>query len=54
MPFDPFIPDERKETGGDVLVHYQSPLVDGADLFMEVKSGRFTACDPPGSAKPAP
>ena len=42
------------ETGGDVLVHYQSPLVDGADLFMEVKSGRFTACDPPGSAQPAP
>jgi outer membrane protein assembly factor BamB len=54
LAFDPFIPEEQKETGGDVLVHYQSPLVDGDDLFMEVKSGRFTACDPPGSAQPAP
>jgi len=52
--FDPFIPEEQKEGGGDVLIHYQSPLLDGDDLFMEVKSGRYLACDPPGSGSPAP
>jgi hypothetical protein len=54
VEFDPFIPEEQKEGAGDVLIHYQSPLVDGDDLFMEVKSGQYRACDPPGSGAPAP
>lgn len=54
VAFDPFIPAEKAEGAGDVLIHYQSPLVDGDDLFMEIKSGTYPACDPPGSGKPAP
>jgi hypothetical protein len=51
--FDPFIPEEKKEGGGDVLIHYQSPLVDGDDVFMEVKTGSYVACSSPGSGIPA-
>ena len=29
------------EGGGDVLIHYQSPLVDTDGLFMEMKSGQM-------------
>src|SRR4029079_18391700 len=32
---------------GDILIHYQSPLVDGTDVFMEAKSGDYTKCPPP-------
>jgi hypothetical protein len=52
--FDPFIPEERTEGFGDVLIHYQSPLVDGDDVFMAVKSGAYVACDPPGLGNPQP
>jgi uncharacterized protein (TIGR03437 family) len=38
--YDPLIPDETAATG-DLLVHYQVPLVDGNDVFMEFKSGVF-------------
>lgn len=39
---DPFAENERAEAGGALLVHYQTPLSDGADVFMEVKSGTYT------------
>jgi outer membrane protein assembly factor BamB len=42
VEYDPFVADEQDSTGGDLLVHYQVPLVDGDDVFMEFKSGRFT------------
>ena len=38
---DPFVPFERAEVGGSLLVHYQTPLSDGRELFMEVKSGSY-------------
>ncbi len=32
----------RAEAGGALLVHYQTPLSDGIDVFMEVKNGAYT------------
>ncbi|HEV2719654.1 MAG TPA: hypothetical protein VG323_06520 [Thermoanaerobaculia bacterium] len=40
--YDPFVGDEQASSGGDLLVHFQVPLVDGDDVFMEFKSGVFT------------
>jgi outer membrane protein assembly factor BamB len=42
IEYDPFVAVEQESTGGDLLVHFQVPLVDGDDVFMEFKSGRFT------------
>ncbi len=41
--YDPLVPDERAANGGDLLVHYQTPLVDANDVFMESKSGTYSA-----------
>ncbi len=40
--YDPLVPQEMAGTGGDLLVHYQTPLVDGNDVFMESKGGTYT------------
>jgi outer membrane protein assembly factor BamB len=42
--YDPFVAQEMApgQGDGDLLVHYQTPLVDGDDVFMEFKSGQFT------------
>ena len=50
--YDPFTAAEERDTGGDLLVHYQVPIVEGNDVFMEFKSGRFIECNPPGSGIP--
>ncbi len=39
---DPFAGDEKAMSNGNLLVHYQVPLVDGDDLFLVQKSGLFT------------
>ena len=39
---DPFANDARAEAGGALLVHYQTPLSDGRDVFMEVKTGTYS------------
>lgn len=52
--YDPFVPYERGEAGGDLTVHYQVPLVDDGDLFMVSKGGTWIPCDPPGSGEPFP
>jgi hypothetical protein len=46
--YDPFVPDEQAVTGGQLLAHYQVPILDGQDVFMEFKTGSFpqTADDP--------
>ena len=43
IEYDPFVPIELQLGGGDLFVHYQVPLVDGDDVFMEFKSGTFGA-----------
>lgn len=40
--YDPFVEQERVEAGGSLLVHYQAPLSDGNEVFMETKSGTYT------------
>jgi hypothetical protein len=45
--YDPFTAAEEDCSGGDLLAHYQVPLLDGSDVFMEFKTGTFSApaCD---------
>jgi hypothetical protein len=52
--FDPFVSKEKAESGGELLAHYQVPLVDGNSVFLEVKTGKYVSCDPPGSGQPFP
>jgi hypothetical protein len=42
--YDPFIEQEKADPNaqGGLLVHYQAPLIQGDDVFMEFKSGTFT------------
>jgi outer membrane protein assembly factor BamB len=40
--YDPFTAAEEASTGGDLLVHYQVPLIDGNNVYMEFKTGSFT------------
>jgi outer membrane protein assembly factor BamB len=42
---DPFVSQETAATGDDLLVHYATPIVDGDDVFVVVKSGTFTPGD---------
>jgi len=51
MVFDPFIAQEEVDAGGDLVVHYQAPLVDGDMVYMMAKSGTYTPCvvDPDGN-----
>ena len=37
--YDPLVPQEQAVAGGDLLVHYQVPLVNGNNVYMECKSG---------------
>jgi len=39
--FDQVAPQEIAASDGDLLVHYQVPLVDGDDVFMESKTGNY-------------
>jgi hypothetical protein len=43
--YDPFVDDEKAPANGDgdLLVHYQTPLVDGNDVYMEFKTGVYTS-----------
>ena len=50
--YDPFVPAEQAEQGGDLLAHYQAPLAVGNDVFMEFETGRWVPCSPPGSGNP--
>lgn len=54
LVYDPFVEDEKAESGGSLLVHYALPLLDGSDVYMEFKSGSYVPCLPPGSGMPAP
>jgi len=53
--YDPFTAAEQATQDGDLLVHYQVPLVHAnSDIFMEVKTGRYILCSPPDSGIPPP
>ena len=43
--YDPFVAQEKApENGdGDLLIHYQTPLVDGNNVYMEFKTGTYTS-----------
>jgi hypothetical protein len=41
LVYDPLVPDETAAQGGDLLAHYQAPLVDGNDVFMMNKGGTY-------------
>src|SRR5260370_24778272 len=45
MEYDPNVPAEQAASGGDLLAHYQAPLVHQNDVFMEFKTGPFTDPD---------
>jgi hypothetical protein len=39
--YDPLVPAEMAANDGDLLAHYQVPLIDGTHVFMEFKSGTY-------------
>jgi len=41
LVYDPLVPSEQAANGGELLAHYQAPLVDGDDIFMMFKSGTY-------------
>jgi hypothetical protein len=47
--YDPFVTQEQAESGGSLITHYPAPIIDGNDVYMLVKSGTYTPCNPPGS-----
>ncbi|MDQ6800222.1 MAG: hypothetical protein M3041_05230 [Acidobacteriota bacterium] len=42
---DPFADFERAIMGNDLFVHYATPLIDGDDVFVEIKGGTYTIND---------
>ena len=45
--YDPFTQQEKNETFGELLAHFQSTLVDpGGTFYMLQKSGRYQTCRP--------
>lgn len=42
---DPFVASEIAAAGEDLRVHYAAPLIDGDDVFVEVKSGAYKPDD---------
>jgi outer membrane protein assembly factor BamB len=54
ITFDPFTTQEKAESFGELLIHYQVPLIDGKRVLLEVKTGKYVSCDPPGSGVPFP
>jgi hypothetical protein len=43
--YDPNVPDEQAASGGELLAHYQAPLLQGNTVFMEFKTGPFKTPD---------
>jgi outer membrane protein assembly factor BamB len=47
--YDPFVQQEQTESNGELLVHYQVPLIEGKHVYMEFKTGTWIPCPTPGS-----
>lgn len=43
--YDPFIDQETADARGNLIVHYQAPLIEGDDLYMMTKRGTYTPCE---------
>src|SRR5260370_281232 len=52
QPVDPFVPQQIAENNGDLLAHYQAPLVNGRDVYMLFKTGEWVSCG--GDTPPNP
>ncbi|MGA8144557.1 MAG: hypothetical protein WB987_11765 [Candidatus Acidiferrales bacterium] len=49
IAYDPFINQEKAEFGGELVVHEQSSIINGNDVYMVVKSGTYNSCNPLGN-----
>ena len=43
VAYDPFVGLETNDANGDLRVHYQTPLIDGNDVFLEFKTGSYSS-----------
>ena len=41
---DPWVPQKVDDSGGDLLAHYPSPVIDGNDLFLMQEGGIYASC----------
>ena len=49
--YDPFVDQEKRDEGGELVVHYQVPLTEGNSVYMEFKTGKWIPCHPPTAWK---
>lgn len=49
ITYDPFVAQEQTESFGELLAHYQVPLVSQKHVYMEFKTGTWIPCSTPGS-----
>src|SRR4051812_23233738 len=52
--YDPFVEQEKSESGGDLTAHYQVPLISGDSVYQVIKTGAYAPCVPSGSGRPSP
>jgi len=44
LEFDRFAANEEYDASGDLIIHYQTPLLDGDSVYMTAKTGTYTPC----------
>ncbi len=49
---DPFAARERTDAAGHLDVHYAAPILDGDDVFLELKGGTYAPCSGAGATTP--
>jgi hypothetical protein len=49
LVYDPFVSQEQTESSGELLAHYQVPLIEDQSIYMEFKTGAWVPCPTPGS-----
>jgi hypothetical protein len=52
--YEPFVNQEKAENAAafgeaELLAHYQSPIIDGNDVYAMMKTGAYNSCSPAGS-----
>jgi hypothetical protein len=45
LTFDPFVAKELADSFGNLLAHFQAPLLVDNDVYMELKSGTYNRCN---------